>query len=129
VLEPPSSLLVQSWAPRRQRHGTVNADGWGVGFYVPGRAGSAHWRSAPFSDGRWLPSHDGRADRAALPPAREAESTCDRALLAARVFVRGAGRLGATVREPRSTPPPGSTCSPPTAPACWLPPGATSFRS
>jgi glutamine amidotransferase len=46
VLEPPSSLLVQSWAPRRQRYGTVNADGWGVGFYVPGRADPARWRSA-----------------------------------------------------------------------------------
>jgi glutamine amidotransferase len=46
VLEPPSSLLVQSYAPRRQRHGTVNADGWGVGFWAPGRAEPARWRSA-----------------------------------------------------------------------------------
>src|SRR3954453_7201123 len=46
VLEPPSSLLRQSWAPRRQRYGTVNADGWGVGFYVPGRSEPARWRSA-----------------------------------------------------------------------------------
>lgn len=139
VLEPPSSLLVQSWAPRRQRYGTVNADGWGVGFYVPGRAEPARWRSArplwaepsfasvapvvssgcilaavrsatpgmpleesaaaPFTDGRWLLSHNGRVDRAVLPPMREAESTCDSALLAALVFARGAGRLGATVRE------------------------------
>ena len=29
----PHSLHVQSWAPRRQRHGTVNADGFGVGWY------------------------------------------------------------------------------------------------
>ena len=34
VLVPEFSLLRQSWAPRRQRHGTVNADGWGVGFYA-----------------------------------------------------------------------------------------------
>src|SRR3954462_2644767 len=46
VLEPPSSLLRQSWAPRRQRYGTVNADGWGVGFYVAGRSEPARWRSA-----------------------------------------------------------------------------------
>jgi gamma-glutamyl hercynylcysteine S-oxide hydrolase len=46
VLAPPSSLLVQSYAPRRQRYGTINADGWGVGFYVPGRAEPARWRSA-----------------------------------------------------------------------------------
>lgn len=30
---PPHSLHVQSWAPRRQRYGTVNADGFGVGWY------------------------------------------------------------------------------------------------
>jgi gamma-glutamyl hercynylcysteine S-oxide hydrolase len=32
VLEPAHGLLVQSYAPRRQAHGRVNADGWGVGF-------------------------------------------------------------------------------------------------
>jgi glutamine amidotransferase len=139
VLEPPSSLLVQSWAPRRQRHGTVNADGWGVGFYVPGRREPARWRSArplwtdasfasvapvissgcvlaavrsatvgmpleesaaaPFTDRRWLLSHNGRVDRAVLPPARDAESTVDSALLAALVFARGPETMGATVRE------------------------------
>lgn len=35
----PHSLLVQSWAPRRQRYGTVNADGFGVGWY-PSRPGT-----------------------------------------------------------------------------------------
>ncbi|MFG2629122.1 ergothioneine biosynthesis protein EgtC [Streptomyces sp. NPDC048473] len=39
---PPHGLVRQSWAPRHQRHGTVNADGFGVGWYadgdpVPGR--------------------------------------------------------------------------------------------
>jgi gamma-glutamyl hercynylcysteine S-oxide hydrolase len=139
VLEPRSSLLVQSYAPRRQRYGTLNADGWGVGFYVPGRPEPARWRSArplwtdasfasvapvvssgcvlaavrsatvgmpiedsavaPFTDGRWLLSHNGRVDRAVLPPARDAESTVDSALLAALVFARGPATLGATVRE------------------------------
>lgn len=33
VLDPPQGLLVQSYAPRRQKHGTMNADGWGVGFF------------------------------------------------------------------------------------------------
>jgi glutamine amidotransferase len=44
VLDPPSGLVVQSYAPRRQKHGLMNADGWGVGFFddsVPRR-----WRSA-----------------------------------------------------------------------------------
>jgi glutamine amidotransferase len=139
VLEPPSSLLVQSWAPRRQRYGTVNADGWGVGFFSPGRAQPARWRSArplwgdpsfasvapvlasgcvvaavrsatvgmpleesavaPFTDGRWLLSHNGRVDRAVLPPVRDAESTVDSALLAALVFDRGLDALAGTVRE------------------------------
>ncbi|MEU9291250.1 ergothioneine biosynthesis protein EgtC [Streptomyces sp. NPDC048275] len=34
LVEPPHSLYRQSWAPRRQRHGTVNADGFGVGWYA-----------------------------------------------------------------------------------------------
>jgi gamma-glutamyl hercynylcysteine S-oxide hydrolase len=139
VLDPPSSLLVQSWAPRRQRYGTVNADGWGVGFFAPGRAQPARWRSprplwadpsfasvapvlssgcvvaavrsatvgmpleesavAPFTDGRWLLSHNGRVDRSVLPPVRDAESTVDSALLAALVFARGLDALASTVLE------------------------------
>ncbi len=34
VVDPTHSLYEQSWAPRRQRHGTVNVDGFGVGWYV-----------------------------------------------------------------------------------------------
>jgi glutamine amidotransferase len=45
LLEPEHGLLRQSYAPRRQRHGTMNADGWGVGFYAAGRAEPARWRS------------------------------------------------------------------------------------
>lgn len=42
LVDPTHSLFRQSWAPRRQRYGTVNADGFGVGWYaqgdpVPGR--------------------------------------------------------------------------------------------
>ncbi|KDE99522.1 amidohydrolase [Mycolicibacterium aromaticivorans JS19b1 = JCM 16368] len=36
VLDPPCGLRVQSYAPRRQKHGLINADGWGVGFFDPG---------------------------------------------------------------------------------------------
>jgi gamma-glutamyl hercynylcysteine S-oxide hydrolase len=47
VLEPAHGLLAQSYAPRRQRHGRINADGWGVGFYPEARPGTpARWRSA-----------------------------------------------------------------------------------
>jgi gamma-glutamyl hercynylcysteine S-oxide hydrolase len=48
VLDPPSGLLVQSYSPRRQKHGLMNADGWGVGFYsrdVP-EGTPCRWRSA-----------------------------------------------------------------------------------
>jgi glutamine amidotransferase len=44
LLDPPCGLLHQSYAPRRQAHGTVNADGWGVGFYDDGAP--ARWRGA-----------------------------------------------------------------------------------
>lgn len=35
VLEPEHSLLVQSYAPKEMLSGVVNADGFGVGWYVP----------------------------------------------------------------------------------------------
>ena len=47
VLDPPCGLLVQSYAPRRQKHGLLNADGWGVGFFdVVGEQTPRRWRSA-----------------------------------------------------------------------------------
>jgi glutamine amidotransferase len=36
LTDPPFSLVRQSWAPRRQQHGVVNADGFGVGWYPDG---------------------------------------------------------------------------------------------
>lgn len=100
VLDPPHGLLVQSYAPREQRQGRVNADGFGVGWYAPDvRSEPARYRraqpiwtdasfasiagvvssglvlaavrsttppfpsdeagAAPFTDGRWLFSHNG----------------------------------------------------------------------
>ncbi|KQY07408.1 ergothioneine biosynthesis protein EgtC [Mycobacterium sp. Root135] len=44
VLEPPDALLVQSYSPRLQKHGTMNADGWGAGFFDAGTP--RRWRSA-----------------------------------------------------------------------------------
>lgn len=137
MLDPPQGLLVQSYAPRRQKHGLVNADGWGAGFFDDGVA--RRWRSdkplwgeasfasvapalrsgcvvaavrsatvgmpiepsacAPFSDGRWLLSHNGVVDRAVLPVTADAESTVDSAVLAALIFDRGLDALGETVAE------------------------------
>ncbi len=139
VLEPPQGLLRQSYAPRRQQRGLLNADGWGVGFHLPGRPHPVRWRSArplwgdasfasvapvlssgsvvaavrsaseempldesaaaPFSDGRWLLSHNGRVNTSVLPARRDAESVCDSAVLAAHVFARGPDRVADTVRE------------------------------
>jgi gamma-glutamyl hercynylcysteine S-oxide hydrolase len=100
ILEPEHSLLRQASAPRHQTHGTINADGFGVGWYdrdirpqparyrttrpigtdasfaslaglVSSNAVLAAVRNAspgmpideastaPFTDGRWLFSHNG----------------------------------------------------------------------
>jgi len=137
VLDPPQGLRVQSYAPRRQKHGLMNADGWGVGFFdgaVPRRWRSAAplWgdvsfdsvapalrshcvvaavrsatvgmpiepsATAPFTDGRWLLSHNGVVDRTVLPVRSSAESVCDSAILAAVIFERGLDALGQTVLE------------------------------
>ena len=136
TLEPPYGLLVQSYSPRRQKHGLMNADGWGVGFFDPDgvprrwRSASPLWSddsfrsvapalrsgcvvaavrsatvgmpveasaSAPFTDGRWLLSHNGLVDRAVLPASPHAESVCDSALLAALIFDRGLDALADTI--------------------------------
>jgi gamma-glutamyl hercynylcysteine S-oxide hydrolase len=111
LLDPPHSLLRQSWQPRRQRQGLMNADGFGVGWYAvaadgapataAGQAPARYRRDlpmwadanlasiarvvrsgvvlaavrsatdgmargegavAPFGDGPWLFSHNGRVD-------------------------------------------------------------------
>ena len=139
VLDPAHSLCVQSYAPRRQAHGNLNGDGWGVGYYSRGRAAPARWRAsrpmwndasfasvaptissscviaavrsatpgmpiedsavAPFTDGKWLLSHNGRVERKMLSPDSRAESTCDAAILAAMVFATGPERVGEVVAE------------------------------
>ena len=57
LVDPPHALFRQSWQPRRQHHGTMNADGFGVGWYVPGeeeparhRAGIPIWADETFPD-------------------------------------------------------------------------------
>ncbi|OMC55110.1 ergothioneine biosynthesis protein EgtC [Mycobacterium sp. IS-836] len=137
MLEPPCGLRVQSYAPRRQKYGLMNADGWGVGFFDGDVA--RRWRSAaplwadasfesvapvlrshcvvaavrsatvgmpieasataPFSDGRWLLSHNGVVDRTVLPLTSSAESVCDSAILAATIFERGLDALGDAIAE------------------------------
>lgn len=103
VLAPPHGLLEQTWAPRDMRRGgTVNVDGFGVGWYPRRQAEPARYRNAvplwtdasftalagqvrsggvlaavrsatvgmpvtatacaPFTDGHWLFSLNGRVD-------------------------------------------------------------------
>ncbi|MEV7967939.1 ergothioneine biosynthesis protein EgtC [Sphaerisporangium sp. NPDC088356] len=142
--EPEHGLFRQSHAPRLQRCGTVNADGFGMGWYDARRGQPVRYRrsvpiwtdanlpglaavatsgcllaavrsaspgmpieesaTAPFTEGRWLLSHNGRVARKAVRPladGRDPESTCDSAWLAAAVFVRlGTGiSLGDAVAE------------------------------
>ncbi len=46
LVTPDFGLVRQSWAPRLQRHGTVNADGFGVGWYADGDPVPARYRRA-----------------------------------------------------------------------------------
>jgi len=45
--DPPHGLVRQAWMPRRMLHGRINADGFGVGWYVPAmRTEPARYRRA-----------------------------------------------------------------------------------
>ena len=44
LFTPGNGLLTQSWTPRHQRYGTVNDDGFGVGWYAPGDPVPARYR-------------------------------------------------------------------------------------
>ena len=46
LIDPPYGLYRQAWAPRLMRHGTVNADGFGVGWYADGDPVPARYRRA-----------------------------------------------------------------------------------
>lgn len=45
-MDPPYGLVQQSFSPRRQRYGTINADGFGVGWFASERAEPARYRRA-----------------------------------------------------------------------------------
>lgn len=46
LVDPPYGLVRQSFSPRHQRYGTVNADGFGVGWFSAERAEPARYRRA-----------------------------------------------------------------------------------
>lgn len=84
VLDPPHSLLEQSYAPRHLRSGRLNADGFGVGWYdLDRRPEPALYRTArPLWADRSFPSFGGlvasgavlAAVRSATPPSPVEES-------------------------------------------------------
>ncbi|GHE49870.1 gamma-glutamyl-hercynylcysteine sulfoxide hydrolase [Streptomyces longispororuber] len=87
LVAPPHSLFRQSWAPRRQRYGTVNADGFGVGWYADGDPVPARYRRAgPI----W----------ADLSFADLARVVCSRAVLAAVRDATAAGADGEAAAAP-----------------------------
>ncbi len=56
LLDPPHGLYRQAWAPRLQRYGTVNADGFGIGWYAEGDPVPARYRrEVPIWDDSSLP--------------------------------------------------------------------------
>ena len=57
LVDPPHSLYEQAWQPRHQDRGVVNADGFGVGWYVPPdpyparhRGAGPMWTDETFAD-------------------------------------------------------------------------------
>ena len=46
LTDPPYGLGKQAWAPRRQSHGTMNVDGFGIGWYADGDPVPARYRRA-----------------------------------------------------------------------------------
>lgn len=44
LVHPPCGLYRQSWAPRVQQYGTVNVDGFGLGWYADGDEAPARYR-------------------------------------------------------------------------------------
>ncbi len=46
LVDPPHGLAEQAWRPRRQRHGSMNVDGFGVGWYASGDPIPARYRRA-----------------------------------------------------------------------------------
>jgi glutamine amidotransferase len=108
LVAPPHSLFRQSWAPRRQRHGTVNADGFGVGWYSPLRAEPAVYRRAqPIWTDRSFASFAGAvastcvlaAVRSATPPS-PAEESATAPFSAGRVLLSHNGAVDPALVRP-----------------------------
>ena len=91
LTDPPHSLQAQAWAPRRQRHGVVNADGFGVGWYADGDPVPARYRRARpiWSDPSFTDLARVTRSRAVLAAVRSATSGTDPGEAAAAPYAAG----------------------------------------
>jgi glutamine amidotransferase len=91
LVDPPHGLVVQAWAPRRQRHGVVNADGFGVGWYADGDPVPARYRRAGpiWSDESFADLARVTTTRAMLGAVRSATAGTDPGPAAAAPYAHG----------------------------------------
>src|SRR5436305_10609251 len=91
IIEPPYGLARQAWAPRRQRYGVMNADGFGVGWYADGDPLPARYRrSGPiWADPCFADLARVTRTRAALAAVRSATEGTDHGAAAAAPYSRG----------------------------------------
>jgi glutamine amidotransferase len=90
LIDPPHSLYRQAWAPRRQRYGTVNADGFGIGWYAAGATPARYRRGVPIWGDESLPDIARvTSSGAVLAAVRSATAGTARGAEAAAPFGRG----------------------------------------
>ncbi len=91
LTDPPHSLQDQAWAPRRQRHGVVNADGFGVGWYADGDPVPASYRRARpiWSDPSFADLARVTSSRAVLAAVRSATEDTEAGEAAAAPYAAG----------------------------------------
>ncbi len=91
LYDPPHGLVQQAWAPRRQRHGTMNVDGFGVGWYAADDPIPARYRrSGPIWADDCLPGLARvTTTRAMLCAVRSASVGTDRGAAAAAPYTEG----------------------------------------
>jgi glutamine amidotransferase len=91
LCDPPYGLATQAWAPRRQRHGTVNVDGFGAGWYAPGDPVPARYRRAGpvWADPSFTDLARVTRSRAVLAAVRSATAGTEEGEAAAAPFAAG----------------------------------------
>ncbi len=101
LFDPPHGLVEQAWAPRRQRHGTMNVDGFGVGWYADDDPIPARYRrSGPIWADDCLPDLARvTTTRAMLCAVRSASVGTDHGAAAAAPYTEGDGSSALTGRS------------------------------